>query len=475
MKVDFGRYSDRGRSGQISAYRLVNGYVDKQGQGAKAPLPVMGVPGLVRWDNASYTGQCRGLQPVRAKGLYAVIGNSLAHFSSATSQSFVGAIAGSSSIGAGGGLGLVSMAANMATNPQIGIVTEDGLYYTVETSTDTITLYAGPGLPTPRSVDFLDRYFLFAIADGRFFHSGLDNAGNIDPLAFAFVESNPDGLVGVFGHRGAALALGDESMEVYEDLGSQPFAFSPVRSDINVGLGALHSFARCGDVSLWVDQDHDVRRMATADPESVGSDDLARHIADLSDDQRAGLVGNYYVFDRKHFYALTSALWTYELDLGTGQWHERQSDGRDNWLVQNIAKFNGKYICGSQADGKLYYPDPNAFDEDGGKLIMRAQSQTVHGFPFGGKCHKLTVDMVTGEGAADADDEIGLEISLDGGSNWIDCGTESFGRLGARNRRIQFRQLGQFDEKGITFALSASASILKTIIDVDAQITPLNR
>lgn len=478
-QIDFGRFTDRGRSGQVSSYRLINGYAEKQGQGqgqtGKGPLPVYGVPGFVRWDDGDYEGVIRGSHKVRNKGLYAVLGNELVRFIGGPSHAVIGAVSGFSATQAAGGLGFVTMASNMKGEPQLGIVTEDGLYYHLETGADVLTLYAGADLPKPRSIDFLDRYFLFAIEDGRFFHTGLDDAGNINALSFAYAESNADGLVGVFAHRGAAIALGEESMEIFENAGTQPFAFTPTRADIEVGCASLPSVTRVKDGLAWVDQDSDVQLMRGSEPEAIGTPDLSRLIYALSDNARARLKGDYYSFGKKRFYALSSDNWTWEFDLAEGVWHERRSRGRPNWLAQCVTKFDGDYIAGSRVDGKLYRIDGNVYSEDGDAAILRAQSQTVHFFPRGGKCHKLTVDMITGEGSIGEDDYLMLESSTDGGANWVNHGAESIGRLGERNKRVQWRQLGRFDEKGVIFALSSSAAVLRGIVNVDADIVPLAR
>jgi hypothetical protein len=74
------------RDGQESATRLINGYTEMQGGDGKNPQPVYACPGLTRWDNASYTGACRGLIEVRGRGLYAVLGNQVVRFSSRSAR-----------------------------------------------------------------------------------------------------------------------------------------------------------------------------------------------------------------------------------------------------------------------------------------------------------------------------------------------------------------------------------------------------
>ncbi len=217
--------------------------------------------------------------------------------------------------------------------------------------------------------------------------------------------------------------------------------------------------------------------MRGSEPESIGTDDLARRIGNLSDTARARLRGDYYSFGKKRFYALSSDDWTYEFDLTPtgGVWHERRSRNRDNWLLQCANKFDGQYVFGNRVDGKQYAIDVNTYTDAGETMVLRAQSQTVSFFPKRGKCNKLTVDVVIGEGSVLTDDVLSLEISIDGGANWIDLGPERLGRLGERSLRVQWRRLGEFSELGIIFALSCSADIARCIIDVDAEVVPLGR
>lgn len=478
--IDFGTSSAPGISSQVAAARVVNAYAEQLPSGAKSPLMLTACPGLTRWDSAgaTYTGANRGMLSVVGRGLFAVLGNQLVQFTTAASHNQLGTIGGASLTGAAGGLGFVTMAANMkAEAPQLGIVTEDGLYYYVDTGTGAVTQYVGEDLPAPAAIDFLDRYFLFAIPDGRFMHSGIDDAGNIDPLAFAYAESRADGLKRVFAHRGAAVLLGDTSLEIWEDAGTEPFAFAPIRADIDIGCIAGASAARVPDGLMWVDQHGNVQHMSGSEPETVSTPALVRLIEQLSDAERAGLCGSSYAFSGHSFYALSSTRWTWEYDATTKLWHERQSRGRANWQVQTIAEHNNRFIAGTSSGGALFLIDPAAVDEDGEAFTVIAQGQYVHGFPAGGIVDAVCIDAVRGVGdsGGDADAQNPLLLlgwSIDGGKTWGGGRQLPLGGAGEYRKRIEARRLGKFDVDGIVFRLTCSAAVLRTIMTADVTGRP---
>ena len=72
-------------------------------------------------------------------------------------------------------------------------------------------------------------------------------------LAYATVSSPADGLRRIVTHRGALIALGELSLEIWEDAGTTPFAFAPIRADVDIGCIAEQTVATVADALLWVD------------------------------------------------------------------------------------------------------------------------------------------------------------------------------------------------------------------------------
>lgn len=480
VAIDFGHQSNPGRDSQISAARLVNAYMESQSDG-KSQHPVLCLPGLTRWDGASATYEdyvARGIHVVTGKGLYAVLGNKLVRFIDATAYEGVGTIAGASEYSTADGYGYVGMASNMASEPYLGIITEDGLYYYFNTVTGVLTLYEGEDLPAPKSITFLDRYFVFAIADGRIFHTEVGGT-DVNPLSFAYAESRADGLQNVIAHRGALVVLGDKSLEIWENVGTSPFAFAPIRADIGIGCMAGQTVVQIKEGVAWVDQYGLVQYMRGSEPEPIGTAPLVRAIEALSDTQRATLRACHYQFSDNSIYSLTSDVWTWEYNAKTKMWHEHQSRNASNWRGRVAAEFDNKTIIAERDTGYLYYINTSTYTEDGDYYTVIAQGPPQHLFPSGGTVNAVFVDAVRGVGrtAGDADaqaPQLMLDWSVDGGKTWIGGERASLGAAGEYSTRITFRRLGRFGENGISFRLACSSSVMRAIMATDVQFSPLH-
>ncbi len=467
-QIDFGHTSNADKSGFGSRQRLLNGYSEALGQAAKSPLPVYAVPGTSRFDTGAnpLNGPCRGMLYVYGKGLYVVGGANAALFNDAgIATAVTGAIPGTAP---------VIMAANQETQPKIGIVAEGG-YFVLDTATNTLTQPALGNLPQPNSVTFLDGYLVFSIPDGRIFHTALNDALTVKALAFATAQSRSDGLRRIVTHRGALFALGEQSLEVWQDAGTTPFAFARIRADIDIGCIAEHSVATVADALMWVDQNGVVRQATGSEPARVSTHALERAINALSWAERRALHAVVTHFNGHDFYALTSAYWTWEYDLATGLWHERQSMGAQNWFARGYESFNGKVVIGSGRDTTLHVVDDTSNTESGAPYLFLAQSAPVAGFPGGVIVHELAVDVIPGVGVTGGDADaaspkIMLEWSDDGGATWQGGRTASLGRIGERGAVASFHQLGATGRAGRTFRLSASSSVMRGILQADARL-----
>lgn len=471
VAVEFGHTSNPDKSGFASVQRLLNGYSEALGQAAKSPLPVYGVPGTMRFDTGmtGLNGPCRGMIYVYGKGLYAVAGTSAALFDDEGNATLIsGSIPGSS---------MVIMDANQRTNPQIGIIA-DGVYYVLDTGTNAITAANVSTLPAPNSVTFLDGYLVFSIADGRIFHTALNDALTVNALSYATASSRPDGLRRIVTHRGALIALGESSLEIWEDAGTTPFAFARIRADIDIGCIAEHTVASVADALMWVDQNGVVRQMLASEPTRISTHALERAISDLTWNERRSLRAVASHFNGHDFYAVTSPYWTWEFDLATGLWHERQSGGLANWFAQGFEFFNGKVVFGSSQDASLHVLTDSSETESGNPYLFLAQSAPLHAFPKGLIVDQLDVDIIPGVGitgstAEAANPQLMLDWSDDGGNTWTGGRTASLGKVGERSATASFYQLGATGRAGRTFRLSSSSPVLRGIFNADARVRPI--
>ena len=471
VAVEFGHTSNPDKSGFGSNQRLLNAYAEALGEASKSPLPVYAVPGTSRFDTGStgLNGPCRGMIYVFGKGLYVIAGTAAALFGDQGNPTPVSGTVGGSS--------MAVMAANQRTNPQIGIVA-DGVYQVLDTGTNTIAQPNISSLPAPNSVTFVDGYFVFSIADGRIFHTNLNNALTVNALAYATASSRSDGLRRIVTHRGALIALGEASLEIWEDAGTMPFAFAPIRADVDIGCIAEHTVATAGDALLWVDQNGMVRQLTASEPVRISTHALERAISDLTWEERRSLRAVRTYFNGHDFYALTSPYWTWEYDMATGLWHERASGGQPNWFAQGFESFNGKVVIGSSQDASLHVLDESAQTESGNPYLFLAQSAPLHAFPKGLIVDQLDVDIIPGVGITGPDPEgtnpkLMLDWSDDGGQTWTGGRVASLGRVGERMAAASFHQLGATLRTGRTFRLASSSPVARGILNADARVRPI--
>ena len=471
VAIDFGHTSNPDKTGFGSNQRLLNAYPEALGEAAKSPLPVYAVPGTSRFDAGAtgLNGPCRGMLYVYGKGLYVVAGSAAALFDGQGSATPVSGTVGGSS--------MVVMAANQRPNPQIGIVA-DNAYYVLDTGTNTIACPTISSLPAPNSVTFVDGYFVFSIADGRIFHTNLNDALTVNALAYATAASRSDGLRRIVTHRGALIVLGEASLEIWEDAGTMPFAFAPIRADVDIGCIAEQTVTTVADALLWVDQNGMVRQLTASEPVRISTHALERAIAGLTWDERRALRAVRSHFNGHDFYALTSPYWTWEYDMATALWHERASGGLSNWFAQGYEFFNGKVVIGSSQDASLHVLDESSQTESGNPYLFLAQSAPLHAFPKGLIVDQLDADIIPGVGLTGADAEAAnpklmLEWSDDGGRTWTGGRVASLGQVGERHAVASFHQLGAVPRGGRTFRLSSSSPVVRGLLNADARVRPI--
>lgn len=387
--LNLGLGTNIGRDGQVANVRHINCYVEDAGNDAKAKTPIYVCPGLTRFDNGSYTGATRGLIQLNDAALIAFLGNQVISLDTGGVTTTLSTLVGS---------GRVFLARNRNAAPQIAIITNSGQYFILQSG--TVTEVNDVDLPVSNSVTYLKGFFLFSIADGRIYQSDLD-ASSVGALAFDSANSRSEGLVRVFAHAGFLYAFGKRTTEIWQadpSLASEPFVFSPIQQDIDLGCIAPHSVTQIGTGLAWIDDDGIVRYGRDGGATRISTHSLERAIEDLSQANRGLIAGRQWFHQGHEFYTLFADDFTWTYDLLTQNWHERQSYSSSTWQVNDIVSFNGKFIAGNAEDGQIWTIDSNAYDEDGELLVMEIHAPNVNTFPGGFIANNIEVDAIMGVG-----------------------------------------------------------------------------
>lgn len=452
--IPFPLSSAPGESAGEGAGRIINGYAEPLGPTAPNEASWKGAPGLTEVANAAGAGS-RGFLEVDGT-VFAVIGTQLVRFTVAGgAATVVGAVAGTAKV--------IMARNNKKPTPDKVLVTENGAF----TFTDVaIAAYPDPDLPQPNSVSFQDGYFFFTTGDGRCFASALNDTA-INALTVITAESKPDGLLRAIPFNNELLLFGQNSFEVWTDTANTPPGFPYLRSTAK-SRGLVAATAIAGHENgfgaaalMWVaDHNRVVRLRPGYETDDVSPPDLDRLIEAVAD--KTTLEACVYVAGGVPRFVLSCPLWTWECNLNTMRWNERESFGRTRWIASQSVYAFGKWLVGDAFSGTVFAVDRLARKEGANPLRFRLESGEVQSFPNRIRIPRVDFDLATGvghAGAAAANEQAPVaEISYsdDGGSTWSLPQQVPLGRQGEFFTRITLTNQGQSGPRGRRWRIDMS-------------------
>lgn len=437
MTLPLSFHSYRLRSKKAAQTRLLNCYATQSPPEGKSPLNVNGIAGISAFANMVKGPQRAAIQS--GGQLYGVTGDTFYH---------VNSVGGVNSIANVTSTGSVDMARNAT---QIAVLIEPDLWVyqagvlTQVTDSDFTTRGA-------KKMAVLDNFGGFVEPNsGRFFICDLADFTVYDALDFATAEGVPDNLVSIESNQRQFVLFGEESIELWDNVGGSGFPFLRVANGyVENGCGAADSTCAADNTVFWLDQDRIFRRLDGITPRRVSNEGCEQRWQDYSRIDDA--VAFSYIHDGHVFIVLrfptAGATWVY--DINTNEWHERQSYGYDHYRAAWIVKCYGKTLVGDTESGNIGEMSSNVYDEWGQPLYREATSGVV--FNEGKYIYhdRLEVDMdvgrgtVTGQGSAP---EIMLDISNDGGVTFRSLPNKSLGAMGDYKRLVHWDRLGRSRER----------------------------
>lgn len=440
-----------GATAAESAGRLINCEAEPLGQGARAPAVWKRMPGLTRFCTTTQTG-FRGALLVGST-LYCGFSGKATSYTSAGAETVIGNLSGTKQ--------LWWARNNKTPTPDVVAVDVDNGAFTV--TSGSVTSFADVDLPIPNSVCFIDGYFLFGIGDGRMFSTGLNDV-TVSSLDFAKAEAKPDGITAMIGFSGRLWAMGPTSIEIwYNAANTVGFPFS---REVVIQRGLAGRFAAsgyedgAGSALILVADDNTVVKINGYQPEKISPPDLDRLIEAVSD--KDTLKASTYVAGGKTKWVLSSPTWTWEYNINSGKWAERQSYGLTKWRgVGGTAAF-GKWICGDTQSGDLLYVDDAAYTENSAAMVYELQSGPVQKFP-----HRIAVaradfmfapgtGVATGADPIQTDPQVEISWSRDGGTTWGNALQRKIGRQSVANRPVTVTRCGLSTRLGHRWRLRVS-------------------
>jgi hypothetical protein len=448
-----------------SGGRLVNCFVEQLGEGKEGRVKRIRVPGLTEKYTSAGTGNAVMMSVPAAAG---------SGQQDRVYVAYLGELYRTN--GLGGALVLHASGASytpfeMARNQKYP--EPDKLIISGDTNLVGTITYAGglgfygvgnlPNLP-PITVCNVNGYFFIGYPDGRIFASD-QNDVNQDPLSFTNTYAKPDSLLRCIAYNGRLYAFGKHSIEVWTDVGGEPFPFQRA-AVIPFGLIDRRAVAGYDDAFsaglLWVANDFTVRMLDGYNAVKVSPPDLDRLLTVEDSVANHTWLAGCYVVDGHSCWYITGDDFTWVLDLNTMKWHERASHLDTRWRAwPTVQHYAGYWLAGDIDGGNLYQIDPTNHTEDGDPLRARLESAAVSAFPARTRVLRADFEMETGVGITggevpiETDPTIAISWSDDGGVTWGNPLTRALGQQ-AQYRDISIYNVGRTTRYGRRWRLDVS-------------------
>lgn len=427
-----------GRTPHVTAQRRINMFVEPRQDNDRNTVSYHQRPGLVFWMSL-------GQDPVRGmhvvdETLYAVHRNRVFAINNARQLNLVGKIRTRS--------GRVGMEDN---GTELIIVDGDSGYI-YDTVAETLTEITDEDFPKANTVAFQGgRFIVDNDGTGQWYLSDSYAGSSWDATKFASAESFPDDIFAVYVDQGDVFLFGDESMEVWNNVGTTDFPFTRVDgASAEMGLAARWSIAKLGSTIAWLAKNRTgevrVMRLSGYTPQMISTPEMEYTINNYTNVGAATGLG--YTVNGHSFYQLNftqdNASWVY--DETSGLWSELQYSAAGARHRGEIAlQFVNRTIISDYMNGNLYEISSVAYDDDGvefskeltGRHIFDEEQVAIS---------RLWLDMDTGVGTATGDSvnpQMMLQISKDGGHSWGTERLSAAGKIGEYDARAIWRRLGR--------------------------------
>ena len=377
---------------------------------------------------------------------YVVNGNALYSFDSAGAYTNYGFISGT---------GRVSLASN---GTKMAIVVPGGNAYQFDDSTSTITQVTDGDYITSDTVVYKDGFYVYTASDGSvFFNSALNDPLTFDALDFGTAEINPDRIIAAHVNHNELFILGDETIEVFQNIGGSGFPFQRIDgANIQKGCYAKFSPVEFDNTFLFIGGGLNERAaiwrvVSSQSAVKISTDAIDHSIQKFTDDEIALAFSYTFTMNGQFIVAFTfesdaipSVTFCYN---GTSQrWFQMQSGVDDNkWRVNAMARAYGKILCADTEDGRLGYLD-DVYTEYGETVYQERTTQpymTEGNTTFWSENElfmETGVGLTSGQGS---DPQIKMSYSDDGGRTFSADRTRSYGKIGEYDKRVVWRRLGK--------------------------------
>lgn len=465
MLVQFATQSHKLANSPVSAQRVVNFYAERQPPDAKTQVAVFGCPGLTEFGSVGI-GPIRGIH-VMGGVLYVVSGQYLYSVANTgTGTQIGGTISGSGPVG-------------MDDNgTQLVIV--NGAFGYVYSVAGGFQLITDAQFNAADTVKFFDQVFVFDWKNtNKFFISGILDGTAFSATEFTSSEARPDNVKAVDLNGQTLIVFNEKTIEPYYDAGLANFPFQRIEGAlIERGIAASHAKAKADNTLFFLGHNRVFYRFDGLRPVRVSNHALEEEWARYSAVSDAFAFS--YQFAGHEFIPLTfpTANTTFEYDVASGLWHERESwDDNNNsygsWRGSCHASCYGHELIGDRFSGKIGKLDSEVYAEYGNVMRGLASAPPLHADRKRLFMSRFELDMETGVGVTTgqgSDPQVMLDYSDDGGKTWSSRQLwKSMGAKGAYRTRLKWDRLGSFRQR--VMRIQITDPVRRVIVAAHADVT----
>jgi hypothetical protein len=303
------------------------------------------------------------------------------------------------------------------------------------------------------SVDTLNSYFLFSVANsGRFYWSAIGGT-TVDALDYATAESQPDALTVLKVIGDELWLIGRSTVEVWQPTGDLDLPFQRIGGrTFDVGATARDTVQKItvgGTVQIcFVGSDGRVYRTAP-NPTRISDHGIEERIARAD---AASLYATTYSWGGHDFYVLhIPGEGSFAFDASTGFWDEVTSYGRALFRgeVSTVGAAGQPLIAG---DGPEIFELTESLRDDAGVPVVFEFTGLLENSGAPVRCNNLILDISTGQTPdPETDPMVQMCWSGDRGETWGPWLDKPLGRQGKRLTPVMWSRLGQIKRPGRVF------------------------
>lgn len=342
------------------------------------------------------------------------------------------------------------------------------------------------------TVDIMDNYFVYNRPNSQQWGAS-DLLSPISPqLSYGNKDGAPDNLVSLIVDHREVYLLGENSSEVWTDVGATPFPFQRIPgTSTQHGIAAQFSMSRLGNSFAYLSKNNRGQGMIVQMngylPQRISTHAVENSLLNQYIDDA---VAYTYQLEGHEVYVISfptiDITWAY--DTVTTMWHKWLWVDSNNVYHRHrsncAASFQGNVYVGDWQNGKIYKLDTTNYTDDGGEIrrlrrcphlvtdlqrqyFDELQIQFQPGVGLSGVSNNSNTSAIagiaiagqavagsSGTATASVDPQAMLRWSNDGGSTWSREYWVGIGKQGRYKNRAIWRRLGMARDRVFEVAIT---------------------